>query len=131
VAESQGRGGRERHQADTAGAPAPAGPAPLQGVEQDEHLDGPRRGFRPRRGAQTPATPAEGTRRATSGALEACERTNVAPSSPEEIRKAFKRFGARFAVDAEGTLTLRLEMDLGEVAKSLQENPTFSHAATR
>jgi hypothetical protein len=81
--------------------------------------------------AQTLATPAEGTRRATSGALEACERTNVAPSSPEEIRKAFKRFGARFAVDAEGTLTLRLEMDLGEVAKSLQEKPTFSHAATR
>ncbi len=51
-------------------------------------------------------------------------------TSPEDIRKAYKRFGARFEVDAEGTLTMGLELDLGEVPKSLQEKRTFSGVAT-
>lgn len=51
-------------------------------------------------------------------------------TSPEDIRKAYKRFGARFEVDAEGTLTMGLELDLGEVPKSSQEKRTFSGAAT-
>lgn len=51
-------------------------------------------------------------------------------TSPEDIRKAYKRFGARFEVYAEGTLTMELELDLGEVPKSLQEKRTFSGAAT-
>jgi hypothetical protein len=33
-------------------------------------------------------------------------------ASPEEIRCAYKRYGARFEVDGEGTLTLRLSLDL-------------------
>ncbi len=35
---------------------------------------------------------------------------------PEEIRAAYQRFGARFEADQEGALTLRLELDLGNVA---------------
>ena len=34
-------------------------------------------------------------------------------ASPEEIRRAYRRYGARFEVDREGTLTLRLELALG------------------
>ncbi|CAA9487393.1 MAG: hypothetical protein AVDCRST_MAG25-3170 [uncultured Rubrobacteraceae bacterium] len=52
-------------------------------------------------------------------------------TSPENIRKAYKRFGARFTVDAEGTLTMGPELDLGEVPKSLQEKRTSSGVATR
>jgi hypothetical protein len=51
-------------------------------------------------------------------------------TSPEDIRKTYKRFGARFEVDAEGTPTMGLELDLGEVPKSLQEKRTFSGVAT-
>ena len=44
-------------------------------------------------------------------------------ATTEEIRNAYRRLGARFeVVDAEGELTLRLELDLG--AASLQ--PTSS-----
>ncbi len=44
----------------------------------------------------------------------------------EEIRNAYRRLGARFEVDAEGELTLRLNLDLG--AGSLQ--PTSSSCST-
>jgi hypothetical protein len=33
-------------------------------------------------------------------------------TSPEDIRRAYRRYGARFEVDGEGTLTLRLSLDL-------------------
>jgi hypothetical protein len=52
-------------------------------------------------------------------------------SSPEEISRAYRRFGARFAVDSEGVLSLRLDLNLEEVEKSLQEERTFWPAATR
>ena len=51
-------------------------------------------------------------------------------ASPEEIHKVYKRFGALFAADAEGTLALKLELDLGEVTKSLKEERTSWGAAT-
>jgi hypothetical protein len=38
-------------------------------------------------------------------------------SSPEEISRAYRRFGARFAVDSEGVLSLRLDLNLEEVGK--------------
>ena len=34
-------------------------------------------------------------------------------ATPEEDRKAYRRFGTRFDLDAEGALTLRLELELG------------------
>lgn len=37
-------------------------------------------------------------------------------ATTEEIRNAYRRLGARFEVDSEGDLTLRLELDLGAVA---------------
>lgn len=52
------------------------------------------------------------------------DRWPTAGASPEELRKAYRRYGARFELDAAGTLTLRLELDLGEVSKSLQEERT-------
>ena len=52
-------------------------------------------------------------------------------SSPEEISRAFWRFGARFALDSEGVLSLRRDLNLKEVGKSLQEKSTFWPAATR
>ena len=52
-------------------------------------------------------------------------------SSPEEISRAYRRFGARFAVDSEGVLSLRRDLNLEEVGKSLQEKSTFWPAATR
>ena len=52
-------------------------------------------------------------------------------SSPEGISRAYRRFGARFAVDSEGVLSLRLDLNLEEVGKSLQEERTFWPAATR
>jgi hypothetical protein len=33
-------------------------------------------------------------------------------ASPEEIRRAYRRYGARFEVSGEGTLTLRLSLTL-------------------
>jgi hypothetical protein len=33
-------------------------------------------------------------------------------SSPEQVRAAYARFGARFTVDAEGKLTMRLELPM-------------------
>ena len=51
-------------------------------------------------------------------------------SSSENIRKAYNRFGARFEVDAEGTLMMGLELDLGGTWQSLQEKRTSSGAAT-
>jgi len=44
-------------------------------------------------------------------------------ASPEEISWAYRRFGASFAVDAEGLLSRRLSLYLEEVRKSLQEEP--------
>jgi DNA invertase Pin-like site-specific DNA recombinase len=49
---------------------------------------------------------------------------------PEEIHRAYNRFGARFAVDVEGVLTLTMNLDLEDVGKSLQEERTSSGAAT-
>jgi hypothetical protein len=49
---------------------------------------------------------------------------------PEEVRRAYNRFGARFTVDVEGELTLSLSLDLEEVEKSLQEKSIFWAAAT-
>jgi hypothetical protein len=43
-------------------------------------------------------------------------------ATAEEIRNAYRRLGARFEVDAQGELTLRLELDLG--ARAL--HPTSS-----
>jgi hypothetical protein len=37
-----------------------------------------------------------------------------AVASEDEIRRAYRRFGARFQVDANGTLTLRWKLSLGE-----------------
>jgi DNA invertase Pin-like site-specific DNA recombinase len=34
-------------------------------------------------------------------------------ATPEEVRQAYRRFGARFELDGGGALTLRLELDLG------------------
>ena len=33
-------------------------------------------------------------------------------ASHEDIRRAYRRYGARFEVDGEGELTLRLDLDL-------------------
>jgi hypothetical protein len=53
-------------------------------------------------------------------------------SSPKEISRAYRTFDARFAVDAEGALSLRLSLDLKEeVGKSLQEERTYWTVATR
>ena len=41
----------------------------------------------------------------------------------EEIRNAYRRLGARFEVDAEGKLTLRLELDLGAGALHIASSP--------
>jgi hypothetical protein len=49
--------------------------------------------------------------------------------APEEINRAYRRFGASFAVDPEGVLSLRLSLDLEEVGKSLQEKSIFWTAA--
>ncbi len=46
-------------------------------------------------------------------------------------RKAYRKFGAAFTVDTEGTLSLQLSLDLEEVEKSLQEKSIFWAAATR
>ena len=59
------------------------------------------------------------------------EEVMCSASSPEEISRAHGRFGARFAVDSEGVLSLRLDLNLEEVEKSLQEERTFWPAATR
>ena len=48
---------------------------------------------------------------------------------PEEVRRAYNRFGARFTVDVEVELTLSLSLDLEEVEKSLQKS-IFWAAAT-
>jgi len=42
--------------------------------------------------------------------------THSEGATTEEIRNAYRRLGARFEVDAEGDLTLRLELDLGGAA---------------
>ena len=34
-------------------------------------------------------------------------------ATPEEVRQAYRRFGARFELDGGEALTLRLELDLG------------------
>ncbi len=47
------------------------------------------------------------------------------PKAPEDISRAYRRFGARFAVDSEGVLILTMSVDLEEVGKSLQEKSTF------
>ncbi|WP_166173981.1 recombinase family protein [Rubrobacter tropicus] len=44
-------------------------------------------------------------------------------ATTEEIRNAYRRLGARFEVDAEGELTLRLELDLGAVALQPTSSP--------
>lgn len=62
------------------------------------------------------------------GAIQPGEYLSAA-ASQEEIRRAYNRFGARFVVDADGELTLNL--DLEEVGKSLQTERTFWTAATR
>jgi hypothetical protein len=40
----------------------------------------------------------------------------VLGARPEEIRQAYRRYGARFEVDKEGTLTLKLDLALGAEA---------------
>ncbi len=52
--------------------------------------------------------------------------TQAQGATTEEMRNAYRRLGARFEVDAEGELTLRLNLDLG--AGSLQ--PTSSSCST-
>ena len=37
-------------------------------------------------------------------------------ATPEEVRNAYRWFGARFEVDGGGALTLRLKLDLGDGA---------------
>ena len=44
-------------------------------------------------------------------------------ASTEKIRNSYKRLGARFEVDAEGELTLRLELELGEGALRPASSP--------
>lgn len=39
---------------------------------------------------------------------------------PEDIRRAYRKYGARFEVDGQGTLTLRLSLGLGEPGEPLQ-----------
>jgi site-specific DNA recombinase len=44
-------------------------------------------------------------------------------AGPEDIRRAYRRYGARFEVDGEGTLTLRLSLDLDGGALHTELSP--------
>ena len=45
---------------------------------------------------------------------------------PEEIRRTYRRYGARFEVDAKGALTLRLELGLEGGGMHLTSSPSYS-----
>jgi hypothetical protein len=45
-------------------------------------------------------------------------------SSPEQVRTAYRRYGVRFEVDAEGTLTMRMELPLSDPPSYGSDNHT-------